>query len=188
VGAAGLLGGNSSKKLPGVRAVELSDPDRGDERRIEVPKVDTMLRTNLGFHWLPVRDATAGSATDCLQRSVALYVLGGVLRVPFDGDSAELEVDPRTANSPAKRTVAVGRHGWRRWQRQLDQTAVAGTLMHWGLLSNSAGNQPVALAARLNVRAETGDAAGRAARPAQHRQRRWPGGVACRSASARARG
>ena len=83
-----------------------------------------------GVERLPVRDTTAGSATDCPECLITLDVLESVFGVTFDLDCAELEVDPRPSDSTAKRAVACSRHLGRARERQFDSAAVAGALMH----------------------------------------------------------
>ena len=92
--------------------------------------MDAVFGAWLGLERLPVRDTTAGSATDCPECLITLDVLESVFGVTFDLDRAELEVDPRPSDATAKRAVARSRHLGLGGKRQFDSAAVAGTLMH----------------------------------------------------------
>ena len=71
-----------------------------------------MLGAWLGLERFPVRDTSAGSATDCFQCPIALDVLGCVVGVPFDLNRTELEVDPRASDATTQRAIAVSCHRW----------------------------------------------------------------------------
>ena len=68
-------------ELPCVGAIELADSHRRDQLGIEVAEVDPVLATWRGFHWLPMSDASTGSATNGSQSPVPLNVLCGGLGV-----------------------------------------------------------------------------------------------------------
>jgi len=129
------------KELPSVCAIQLADSHRGCELGIKVAQVDAMLRAWLDLDRLPVRDTPAGSATDRPQSSVALDVLGSVLRVPLNLDWAELEVDPRSTDATTKRAIARSSYSGRGRELQLDSAAMARTLMHGSALSRNAGTR-----------------------------------------------
>jgi hypothetical protein len=61
-----------------------------------------------------------------------------VLRVPFNLDGAELEVNPRPADATTQRTVAGSSHRRGGRERQFDSTAVACTFMHESAFSKYA--------------------------------------------------
>ena len=65
-----------------------------------------MLGAWLEFERFPVRHTPASSAADRSQGSIALDVLGRVLRVPLDLDCAELKIDPRPSDATAQRAIA----------------------------------------------------------------------------------
>lgn len=88
-------------ELPGVRAIESAYPHRCNKLGIEVAKIHAMPRTQLTVQRFPMRDATAGSAVNGANGSIAPDILGRGLRMPLNIDRAELEVDPRTTDSPA---------------------------------------------------------------------------------------
>ena len=139
------------KELPSVCAIEFAHSHRCYELRIKVSQVDAMLGAWLGIERLPVRDTPAGSATDRLQSSIALDVLGGVLGVPFDLDCAELEVHPRSSDATTQRAVAGSSHNGRGRELQLDSAAVAGALMHGSALFRMTREATVVVIARPNV-------------------------------------
>jgi len=61
-----------------------------------------------------MRDAPTGSTVNGAQSLVSPNVLRGRLRVPFNFDRPELEVDPRSAYASAQRAVAASGHFGRR--------------------------------------------------------------------------
>ena len=75
-------------------------------------------------------DASAAAAPDGSERAIALDVFGRELRMAFDLDGAELEVDPWAADAPAQGAIAQGGLDWRGRQSQADSAAMAGALMH----------------------------------------------------------
>lgn len=83
-------------------------PDSGDEAGIEVSQVHAVPGARRRFQRLPVRDAPAGLAVDPAQGSIAPDVRCGGLRMGFDLDGAELEVDPWPTDTTAHRAIAVG--------------------------------------------------------------------------------
>ena len=76
--------------------------------RIKVVQIDTVLAAWLRDKWLPMRGAPASLATHIAQRLVAPDVLGRILRVSFYPNRSELVVRPKSAKTPADRTIALG--------------------------------------------------------------------------------
>src|SRR4029453_7500467 len=64
------------QKLPSVRSVEPTNPDRRDELRLEVAEVHAMPGSRLGRQGLPVSDTPTCFAADVAERPVAPDVLG----------------------------------------------------------------------------------------------------------------
>ena len=109
----------------GIRAVEPADSYRGYQLRVEVPKIDAMLRAGPHLKRLPVSDAAAMPAADRAQSSVALDVGLGRVGMAFDLHRSEREVHPGAANPAADRAVAVRGDFGRRRQPEADGAAVA---------------------------------------------------------------
>ena len=111
-------------ELPCIRSVEPPNPDRGDELGREIAEVDAVPSIGRWLQWLPVCDATTGSAMNSAQRLVSPYVLRSCLRMPCDLDRTELEVDPRSTYATAQRAVASGSELRRGRQYELNRPAV----------------------------------------------------------------
>ena len=115
----------SVDELPGVGAIEVADPDRSNQARVEAAKVYAVLGTWRWAQRLPVRDAPARFAVNGAERFIAPDVCGSCFWVGFYLDGAKLEVDPRAANAPAKRAIASGGYFWCGWQCHSNGAAVA---------------------------------------------------------------
>lgn len=138
------------KELPCVGAIELAHLHRRYELRIEVSQVDALPGARLEFDRFPVRDTPAVPATDRSQGPIALDVLGSVFGVSFNLDCAELEVDPRPADSTTQRAVAGSSYCGRGRELQFDSATVAGTLMH-GSVFRAGRQAAVVVVARPNL-------------------------------------
>ena len=100
-------------ELPRISAVEFSNANRCDELRVEIAKVDAVFATRCRLQGLPVGHASAGFAMNRAKGFVAPGVLGCCLRVAFNLNRTELEVDPRPANATTERAIAIGGYLWR---------------------------------------------------------------------------
>ena len=118
-------------ELPRVRAVEAPHPHRCNEFGHEVAQVDSMFGARQGIEWFPMGNATAGLAVNGPESSVTPDVRCCGLRVPRNGHSTELEVDPRSTDAAAQGTVAGRRNRWRRRKSQANGAAVARAFVHW---------------------------------------------------------
>lgn len=99
----------SVDEFPSVCSIEPAYLNGLLKARIEVVQIDAVLAAWLGDEWLPMRGASAGLATYIAQGLVAPDVLVRILRVSFYPNRSELVVRPKSANTPADRTIALGR-------------------------------------------------------------------------------
>ena len=121
---AALRWARSVDEFPSVRSIEVAYLNKLLKARIKVVQIDAVLDAWLGGEWFPMRGAPARLAANIAQRPVAPNVLDRILGVSFYPNRSELVVRPKSAETSAKRTVALGRLRWCRGQREENCTTV----------------------------------------------------------------